>query len=206
MGYTTPAFRVTISYHSEKAGEPQVDHFKEEIIVKKNRGLNTLVYFLVNIMMVVLALAAAISLNSIFSPDGTINIMSIVMTLVLGGLAALCFLFRGRLRIEYEYSFTNGTVDIDMVINNSQRKRLLSFNIRNVDIMAPVPSQDFNRYDTMPNVRRINAFLNRNAPKYFLYYRTDDQKNLVVIEPSREMAELMKQYNPSKVKLTEAGS
>lgn len=177
----------------------QVDHFHEEIVVKKNRALNSLAYYLVNVLMVLLALLAAVSFNGIYTESG-FSILNIVITLALGGLAVICFIFRGQLRVEYEYSFTNGSVDIDKVINNNQRKRLLTFNIRNVDIVAPVPSPDFTRYDTMPNVKRTNAFLNRGAPKYFLYYRTDEQKNLVVIEPSRELIDLMKLYNPSKVK------
>lgn len=198
---------LTVSWYyidnNGKAGEVQVDHFHEEIVVKRNRALNTLAYYLVNILMVALALLAAVSLNGIYTESG-LSIWSIVLTLAMGGSAAICFIFRGRLRVEYEYSFTNGSVDIDKVINNNQRKRMLTFNIRNVDIVAPVPSPDFTRYDAMPNIKRTNAFLNRSAPKYFLYFRTDEQKNLVVIEPSRELIDLMKHYNPSKVKLAGA--
>ena len=50
----------------------------------------------------------------------------------------ICAIFFGAYKlstffnIEYEYIITNGTLDIDKIINKSSRKRILSFDLANV--------------------------------------------------------------------------
>ena len=42
------------------------------------------------------------------------------------------------LRVEYEYAFTDGELDIDIIYNRSRRKRLFSAKVNDFDIMAHV--------------------------------------------------------------------
>ena len=43
----------------------------------------------------------------------------------------------------------------------------------------------------MPNVKRINWFLNRDADLFYIFFQRDGQKSLMVIEPSEEMRNLI---------------
>ena len=118
------------------------------------------------------------------------------MTLLSAGLAVVLFLFRDRLRTEYEYTFTNGDLDFAMVFNNSKRKSLGSLKVRNVDAFGPVTGNAFNRYVSMPGVRKDNWFLNRGSDLYFFYFQKESNKRLIVLEPSEEMVSYIKQYLP----------
>ena len=64
-------------------------------------------------------------------------------------------------------------------------------NLKNIEAMGKVSSGAFHRYLSMPGIKRINWFLNRDAELFFLYYQKDQQKNLMVIEPSEEMTKLI---------------
>ena len=50
------------------------------------------------------------------------------------GILAIYFSFRlaKKLEIEYEYTFTNGELDIDKIIAQRKRKRLISFNVNQI--------------------------------------------------------------------------
>ncbi|MCL2030817.1 MAG: hypothetical protein FWG93_04665, partial [Oscillospiraceae bacterium] len=46
-----------------------------------------------------------------------------------------------RLNVEYEYIFTNGDIDFDIIYGRTRRKRLLSANCREFELMAPVKEE-----------------------------------------------------------------
>ena len=99
----------------------QVDHFKEEIIVRKRRGLFNLLLTLITLSMAGAGLMAAIYLVRI---QGTLltpsfSVWDIVIFLVFTLLVVGLFYIRVNIRVEYEYSFTNGELDVDKVINNT---------------------------------------------------------------------------------------
>ena len=56
-----------------------------------------------------------------------------IITVVVG--IGIYFLI-SRLKREYEYTFTNGELDIDVIYNRSSRKRLFSAQVRDFEIMA----------------------------------------------------------------------
>ena len=89
-----------------------MDNFLEEVATKRNRGAETVMYVLANIMMVVFGLWAFLMLQGIMmlinAGEGAGPIIYyVVMTLLTGGIAVLLFLRRDRIRTEYEYTFTN---------------------------------------------------------------------------------------------------
>ncbi len=64
-------------------------------------------------------------------------------------------------------------------------------NVRNVEAVGMVNSGSFRRYLNMPNIKRINWFLNREAELFYMFFQKDGQKSLMVIEPSEEMRNLI---------------
>ncbi|NLB38256.1 MAG: hypothetical protein GX810_03275, partial [Clostridiales bacterium] len=99
---------------------------------------------------------------------------------------------------EYEYTFTNGQMDFARVFNNKKRKALGTMNVRNVEACGKVSSGSFHRYLSMPGVKRINWFLNRDAELFYFYFVKDNVKNIMVIEPSPEMLDLIIKACPGK--------
>lgn len=170
-----------------------MDRFLEEVVVKKQRGLNEAVYMLALAVMVFLAIFGFMMLQVLFVQ---FDVISLVLTILCLGGAVLLFLFRDRLRTEYEYTFTNGTLDFAMVFNNQKRKSLGSLAVNRVEAFGPVSGHAFQRYVSMNGVKRNNWFLNRGAELYYFYIQKESTKRLIVFEPSEEMVSYIKFYLP----------
>ncbi len=169
-----------------------MDHFKEEIVVKKGRGLDEALYFTSVVVMVIMALIAVMTFQSIFAAG--FDLFSLIIFVISGGTAVLLFLKRDRLRTEYEYTFTNGEMDFAKVFNNQKRKSLGTMRVKNVEAFGPVNSPAFQRYITMPGVKKDHWFLNRGAELYYFYFVKDGNKRVIVLEPTDEMVDMIKKY------------
>ena len=107
-----------------------MDRFLEEIVVKKNKVLNEILFVLSMVVMVLSALMGLFNLQFLFY---AFSVPQLVVTLINIGIAVVLFLFRDRLRTDYEYTFTNGDMDFAMVFNNRKRKSLGSLKVNRVD-------------------------------------------------------------------------
>ncbi|MCL2811044.1 MAG: hypothetical protein FWD25_04045 [Clostridia bacterium] len=170
-----------------------MDNFLEQIVVPRKKGLQSMLYALCWFMIIFFGLIALILLQGTvmslnFDPFG------ILALLITGGIAVLLFLRKDRLRVEYEYTFTNGEMDFARVYGNSKRKELGTMKVRNVQACGWVQHASFQRYITMPNIRKDNWFLNREASLFYFYFEREGKKRVIVIEPSEEMAKLIRQY------------
>ena len=170
-----------------------MDNFLEQIIVRRQKGLQSMLYALCWAAIVFFGIIAlfflqttVMSLN--FDPIG------IFILLVTGGIAVLLFIRKDRLRVEYEYTFTNGEMDFARVYGNTRRKELGTMKVRNVQACGWVQHASFQRYITMPTIRKDNWFLNREANLFYFYFEREGKKRVIVIEPSEEMAKLIRQY------------
>ncbi len=170
-----------------------MDSFLEEVVVKHNRGVQTVAYVLANILMVVLGVIGLFLLQVLFMQ---FSVFALIETLLFIGGAVLLFLYRDRLRTEYEYTFTNGDLDFAMVFNNQKRKSLGTMRVKNVEAFGPVDSNGFRKIINMPGLKRRNWFLNRDGKLYYFYYQKESAKNIIVLEPSEEMVELIRKYLP----------
>ena len=170
-----------------------MDRFMEQIVVKKNRVVNEMMYVMSFILMIITGLLAMMSISMVFY---SFSIPALIELVILAGSCALLFLFRGRLRTEYEYTFTNGDLDFAMVFNNQKRKSLGSLKVKNVDAFGPVNSQAFQRYISMKDVKQTRWFLNRDAELYYFYFQKENNKRIIILEPNEELVDYIKQYLP----------
>lgn len=188
-------------YYSKKTEAMQVDHFKEEIIVRKRRGLFNLLLTLITLSMAGAGLMAAIYLVRI---QGTLltpsfSVWDIVIFLVFALIVVGLFYIRVNIRVEYEYSFTNGELDVDKVINNTKRKRLLTVDMRKIERMAPVEDESYAAYDADAQMKRTYAIINRYSQIYYVVWGEGTNRQMLLMEPSREMVEMMRQYNAKNI-------
>lgn len=175
-----------------------LDNFKEEVIVKRNRGLNSLMYGISWVFIVIFGLYALLNFSAIMNgslfTEGGFNWISLVITVVFGGLAYLLWRYKDNYRTEYEYTFTNGDLDVSKVLGNSRRKYLTSLPMKNVESAGRVTDPSFQRYATMKDVKKHNWFLNRESNLCYFYFVKNSVKHVIVIEPSDEMVEMAKPY------------
>ncbi len=172
-----------------------MDHFHEEVVIKRNNVMNRVVYMFSWVILVLSGLFAMMNLSGVMGANG-FNLVALIIALVFGGIAAAIYLFHDQLLTEYEYTFTNGSLDFAEVYNNKKRKSLGSLNVKTVEVFGKVNSGAFHRYLNMPGVKRFNWFLNREAELYFFFFSKDSNKKMIILEPSEELVGLIKQYIP----------
>ena len=131
-----------------------MDTFFEQIISIKKTGKT--VAAIIGIWFAAFILCAILYLFPIL---GSINLLLIV------GVLYGAFKLSTLLNIEYEYIITNGTMDVDKIINKSSRKRMLSFELSGVTRLEKYNPSLLNGIDTKKLVFACNA----NDPNaYFL--------------------------------------
>ena len=173
---------------------PFMDHFLEEVVVKRKNGLNRILYYFSWIVLVFSALIASMTLGTLTANFSWFSVILIVIT---GGIAVYTYFFHDKLLTEYEYTFTNGSLDFAEVYNNKKRKSLGSLNVKNVEAFGKVTSSSFQRYLNMPGIKRMNWFLNREAELYYFYFTKDSDKKMIILEPSEEMVDYIRKYLPN---------
>ena len=176
-----------------------MDAFLEEVVTKQNRGMQTVTYIMANVVMVLfgaLALLDFATIGAVLQQTGfSMDFFMVLIRLVIFGAAAFgMFIFRDRVKTEYEYTFTNGQMDFAQVFNNKKRKNLGTMNLKNVEAMGLVNSGSFNRYINMPGIKRSNWFVNRDAQLFYFYFSKENVKRIIIIEVSDEMQALIKRY------------
>lgn len=170
-----------------------MDRFLEEVVTKHRRGLDEAMYYLSWVMMIVCAVLGFMMLQMVFY---AFSVGTVVPTVVFLGIAVYLWLTHDKIRTEYEYTFTNGSLDFAMVFNNKKRKSLGSLNIAKVDAFGKVQSGSFRRHTTGKEVKHLRWFLNRESELYYLAFSKEGKKSVIVFEPSEEMVGYIKHYLP----------
>ncbi len=177
------------------------DQFHEEVVTMRNQGFQTVTLLLANVMMVVMAVVGILGLQWLIQgvtylmsgqAGAEVLVLPAVMFLVGGGLAVLLFLKKDEIRTEYEYTITNAALDFAKVFNNKKRKALGTMNLKNIEACGKVSSGSFHRYISMPQIKRSNWFLNREADLFYLYYTKNGEKRIIIIEPTEELVGMIR--------------
>lgn len=173
---------------------PFMDHFLEEVVIKRKNTLNRILYYLSWVIMILAGLMASMTLGTLTT---NFSWFSVIVIVISAGIAVYTWFFHDKLLTEYEYTFTNGSLDFAEVYNNKKRKSLGSLNVRNVEAFGKVASPSFQRFLNMPGVKRMNWFLNREAELYYFYFTKSPDKKMIILEPSEEMVGYIRQYLPA---------
>ena len=174
-----------------------MDRFLEQVVEKHDRRMDEFLYWASLLVMVFTGLIALMQFAMLQVSQNLL--MDIIIMVVMGGLAVYTYFFRDKLRTEYEYTFTNGSIDFAMVFNNKRRKNLGALNVAKVDAFGKVESGSFHRHTAAPDVKHLRWFLNRGADLYYFAFSKDGKKSVIVFEPNEEMVDYIKHYLPRGV-------
>lgn len=162
-----------------------MDQFNEQLV----RPENVTGYKIANIAYKVL-LALAILYAVIFLP-----IYSIICGIAGGAL----FYFKRYLYVEYEYVFTNGEVDIDVIYQRVNRKKKVQFSIKDAALFAPCDSQQYKDFNGKPS-KVINVVPKGNTGKvYSIIINEGANKMEVRMVPEQKFLDASYMYNPRAV-------
>lgn len=114
-----------------------MDTFFEQIIAIRKTGKT-----IAAIMGIWFAALILCFVLYIFPILGTLSFLLIV------GVLYGAYKLSSMLNVEYEYIITNGTMDVDKIINKSSRKRMLSFELSGVTRLEKYTPSQLNNIDT----------------------------------------------------------
>lgn len=173
-----------------------MDNFKEDLSINRKPMLNNMLYALCWVLTVIFAIYAAMMLQVVIV---AFSLATVLSTLFAIAMAICLYVFKDYLKVEYEYTFTNGSLDFARVLRAARRKELGSMTVANVAACGHVAHASFQRFVSMPGVKKRNWFANRDGNLFYFYYVKDDVKNMIVIEPSEEMVDMIRKYLPTGV-------
>ncbi len=160
------------------------DSFYEQLVSRKSRPID-LVIRVITILALLLFTFIGFMLLGFF----------IILVIILLAFLVHVFLFP-RLNVEYEYTLLNNDMQIDIIYNKEKRKSLLSFNLRDAEIIAPQDSPALASYHAE---KTLNFTSLKPSAKVFKMYITINQKKYVLLlEPDSKMQEHMKTWMGTK--------
>ena len=173
-----------------------MDNFKEDIVSPRSNALGNVLYALCWVFIVLFGAYALMMLQVVMVQFSVLTLVTVAMA---AACAVLLFFIKDQLKVEYEYTFTNGSLDFAKVFRQAKRKELGSMNVKNVSACGHVAGIGFRRYLSMKDIEKKNWFCNRDGNLFYFYYVKENKKHMIVIEPSEEMVDMIRRYLPAGV-------
>jgi hypothetical protein len=151
------------------------DVFKEQIVKRKPTMMDTLKR--AGIIAGVILVFLACNLSEYVAPFAFI---------VTAAAAFGAYILLGRLNVEYEYTFTNGDLDIDAIYSKSRRKRVYTGSVRDFEIVAHVNDNAHARDFQNAEVRDYSSGTVQDNTYAFLS-SFKGKRLKVIIEPNEMM-------------------
>jgi len=154
------------------------DVFKEQIVKRKSTVKDAAIRVCLIILVVLI----------FFISFMIIPAFAVIITAAAGFGAMFLMSF---LRVEYEYVFTNGELDIDAIYNRARRKRQLSANVKEFDIMVHI--DDKNHEAELNSAQETKDFTSGEpGPNTYVFLATiNSKKTKVIIEPNDMMLKVI---------------
>lgn len=158
-----------------------------ELLVKKEQTPKDTIIKVLLIFFIVIAAIAGI----------TITPLALILAI---GLGVAAYFVLPLLDLEYEYVFVNGEMDIDRIASKSKRKRMQSFDLAKMEIMAPVDSHrmDYQNHNTNLKVLDFSSG-NPSHKRYAMIVAGEKEVYKVLLEPDNELLENIEKSCPRKV-------
>lgn len=169
-----------------------MDVFVEQVVSRKRRGLYDALFYACWALLICCGLIGLSGLMNVIytNADGSLGVrpLAIGMAVVFLGAAFLLWRASMRLRTEYDYSFTNGVLDVARVLNGRKRVYLTSFDVRDLRAVGEESSSAFQSCARQSGAQLHRWYLNKEAKKYFFFYDKKGGRHLTILELNDEMA------------------
>jgi len=131
-----------------------------------------------------------------------VGLLRALIPLIVMGVCYLWYRFWQSLYVEYEYTFTNGDLDVDKIIARKRRKRVISLDVRGIEIMAPVRRAYAEEFERRRPGAAIYDFAShsRAEGRYFAAFAKNGQRILMIFEPGDKFLEAIGRLIRDKLK------
>lgn len=110
----------------------------------------------------------------------------------------LVYLVSSNSSVEFEYLYLDKEITVDKVINKARRKRVATFELEKIEIVAPIKSHELDSFRNRNAKTEDYSSGVENQPDHrFMFFYNGTTK--VIFEPSPEMVKVLKNVAPRKV-------
>ena len=138
--------------------------------------------------------AAVVFLGATVVTAGIVQIASIVLLIVN---AVIAFILIGNKNIEYEYDYTNGSLEIAKIINNERRKKVVTVESSEVKMVAAVGTNESLKFDHV-KLKTYDCSAHDEEQKDYILVAHSEAKGYdfkVIFNPSDKLLTAMEKYN-----------
>lgn len=137
-------------------------------------------------------IVAAIFLTMLFMLFAFSKFGQIAFLLAVGTVVGAYYLIKYRNK-EYEYIFTDGEVDIDIINGQISRKRSCTIKPENVEVIVKYSDEDYNKYKNTV-VKALDYSSGIREESYILVVNVNHTKLLIIMSPTQRLIEAWKPY------------
>lgn len=137
-----------------------------------------------------------IALTVIFAIAMFIMPLAFVLAVACGAGAYFANMFSD---LEYEYLYLDKEIVIDKVMAKSKRKRVATYSLDRIEILAPVKSYHLDNFGSRNNAKVKDYSIGEELQpdrRYVMYYEGGEK---ILLSPSEEMIKVMRNVAPRKV-------
>ena len=129
---------------------------------------------------------------------------TMIWPLLISGLvlAVVTVVVTPKFDVEYEYLYVNGELDIDAIYSKQKRKRVGTYDMAELEILAPEKSHALDSYMNNKSIKMKDfSSGNPQAKSYILIMNSDSERQSVKVEIDDTIIQDIRRIAPRKVNL-----
>ncbi|OJU15297.1 MAG: hypothetical protein BGN88_15520 [Clostridiales bacterium 43-6] len=166
-----------------------MDTFFEQLVIKKKTPPEKMMIVLIWIFAAIVILLLLVIF--FFQLLDKISLLGMIAAFLVGFGA---YKYTSRLDIEFEYSVTNGELDIDKIIARSTRKRLISVSCKDVERFGAYKTAEHE--NTQYGKKMFACSYDAEHPYYIVTRQKEFGLTLLVMEPDERILTALKKFVP----------
>ena len=165
-----------------------MDKFHEQLLRTQTSALYRILQFSMYFSIVLIVLVMVTSLAA-----GNIAMLIIMVVLALGGFASR--FMRDRQYKEYEYIFTNGNLQIDVIYSKKKRKTLYDIDVKNFEEFGKASD-----VKVLSGVKKAVCIPWDNRDEKYVFLASANGKQAVYIAPNEDILKYINIYVVKRAK------
>lgn len=163
-----------------------MDNYYEQLV----RSKETPKYIVARLGMIIFAVAAGFNLM----------VTKWLFALIFGIIALISFFIKKMSFVEYEYIFTNGDIDVDIIYDQNKRKRVFNFAVKDIELLALANSDEVKNFSGNPG-KVLKCYPSTSKEKvYAAMINKAGKRFRLIFVPNEKFVGMCFKYNPKAVK------
>lgn len=175
-----------------------MEQFYEQSVAEEKSLKKSLLYTLCCLGIAIFLIAALICAANVFGRDPSafvVNWWSVAGLAISLAASGALFLRKDHLRMEYDYVYRDGALEISGVLNRRRRRQLAVIDLQRVTEAGPVTG-DANADIARSRKARLNRWYGARS-RYYIVYMEENVRHVALLEPDEQLAALIRRCLPA---------